>query len=29
MLFYKDIGEDVKTRFDIPNYQLDRLLHKL
>ena len=25
---YKDITEDVKTRFDTPNYELDRLLSK-
>ena len=23
---YKDIGEDVETRFDTSNYELDRLL---
>ena len=25
---YKDIAEDVETRFDISNYELDRLLPK-
>ena len=25
---YKDITEDVKTRFDTSNYELDRLLSK-
>ena len=25
---YKDIAEDVETRFDSSNYELDRLLHK-
>ena len=25
---YKDIAEDVETRFDISNYELDRLLSK-
>ena len=26
---YKDIGEDVETRFDISNYELDRPLPKV
>ena len=25
---YKDIAEDVETRFDTSNYELDRPLHK-
>ena len=25
---YKDIGEDVETRFDISDYQLSRPFHK-
>ena len=25
---FKDIAEDVETRFDTPNYELDRLLPK-
>ena len=25
---YKDITEDVETRFDTSNYELDRLLHE-
>ena len=25
---YKDIAEDVETRFDVSNYELDRLLLK-
>ena len=25
---YKDIAEDVETRFDTSNYELDRQLHK-
>ena len=25
---YKDIAEDVETRFDTPNYELDRPLPK-
>ena len=26
---YKDIAEDVETRFDTSNYELDRLLPKV
>ena len=25
---YKNIAEDIETRFDTSNYELDRLLHK-
>ena len=25
---YKEIAEDIETRFDILNYELDRPLHK-